>query len=75
MFEDNIGVECYQDAVVIFGNLNDGLFGGAWNASSTMRMVGNEGMSDQCGFLWPLDPRTNRSIGRAGFPGSVECER
>jgi hypothetical protein len=68
-FESNVGVQCYQDAVVIFGNVRDGLFGGAWNASSSVRVIGNVGMGRSCEFLWPINQ------GRAGFPGSVVCER
>eukprot|EP01043_Picozoa_sp_COSAG02_P051710 COSAG02_NODE_5477_length_4292_cov_13.353685_4_plen_486_part_00 len=74
-FERNEGVECYQDAVVIFGNINDGLFGGAWTNSSSTVVRGNKGMDASCGFLWPIDPRTRNSMGRSGFPGSVVCER
>ena len=51
IFLNNSGEGCYQDAVVIFGNVGDALFGGAWNASSSTIVKGNIGMNESCGFL------------------------
>jgi hypothetical protein len=45
-----------------------GLFGGAWNSSSSTRVVGNtvDGSSArQCSFEAPVDLKTNKSIGRS----------
>lgn len=66
-FLDNVGVECYQDAVVILGNIGNGCFGGAWNASSSLTAINNSGAPAECKFLWPVGE------GRAGFPGEVTC--
>ena len=131
-FENNQGFECGGGGgLVSFGakwaaihghRELRGLFGGAWNSSSSTRVVGNtiDGIKEtsrQCtslslslslslraicnpkpsvialsicripvainssimlpgagSFEAPIDPKTNRSIGRDGFPGSIVCE-
>jgi hypothetical protein len=87
-YENNTGVQCGGGAVVSFGarwaaihgrRELEGLFGGAWNGSSSTRVVGNVGDASsarQCSFEAPIDPRTNHSLGWARHPGTVEgCDR
>jgi len=88
-FENNTGFECGGGiGLVSFGakwaaihgrRELHGLFGGAWNSSSSTRVVGNtidgaREASRQCSFEAPIDLQTNRSVGRSSFPGSVVCE-
>ena len=63
-FFDNVGVECYEDAVVIAGNVHSGLFGGAWAKSSVFDARGNTGAPRECRFLWAPP---------GGFPGTATC--
>ena len=88
-FINNSGTGCYQDAVVIFGNVRFGLFGGAWNKSSSALVQGNVGMNQSCAFLDCCEcaprpeccghtvPCTRGSCkgGCVPFPGHIVCER
>ena len=85
-YEDNachgIGRDGNDGAIVHLGHrssalnqpvsTNGGMYGGAWNSSSLIRVVGNTGMSVSCNFEVPIDPRTNKSEGRAAFPGTID---
>ena len=49
---------------------------GAWNRGSSTRVAGNsvDGSKEsarQCSFEAPVDPKTNQSTGRAGFPSQA----
>ena len=85
-YEDNschgVGRDHNDGAIVHFGHAssaisnpvstNGGMYGGAWNSSSSVRVVGNTGMNVSCNFEVPVDPRTNKSAGRAAFPGTID---
>jgi hypothetical protein len=85
-YEDNtcigIGRDGNDGAIVHYGHSSSaihspvssdgGMYGGAWNSSSLTRVKGNTGMSVSCNFEVPIDPRTNKSEGRAAFPGTIE---
>jgi hypothetical protein len=76
VYENNKGFQCNgAGGLVNFGDKwcaihgtreLDGLFGGAWNSSSSTRVVGNntvDGSSAwQCSFEAPVDPKTKKSV-------------
>ena len=78
-FLHNEGTGCFKDAVVIYGNVVSGNFGGQWSALTSSTLVkGNKGMNSSCHFnVWPGAPNGQpcKHSMHGCFPGKVVCER